>query len=45
MMMLPDERRSVDKASNESPSRLYMRSLMDHSQADSINKKKSSKVG
>eukprot|EP00347_Sterkiella_histriomuscorum_P021940 403332242 len=36
---LMDERRSVDKASNDSPSRLHMRSLMDHSQQDSIKKK------
>ena len=34
-----DERRSVDKASNDSPSRLHMRSLMDHSQGESIKKK------
>ena len=29
-----DERRSVDKTSTDSPSRLHMRSLMDHSLKD-----------
>jgi hypothetical protein len=29
--IIVDDRKSVDKTSNDSPSRLYMRSLMEHS--------------
>lgn len=38
--MLIDERKSVDKTSIDSPSRLYMKSLMDHSNKDSNKKNK-----
>lgn len=33
-----EDRRSVDKTSTDSPSRLYMRSLMDHSNKDTTIK-------